>query len=1137
VFPEAFLLYLMSDRFKNTHGLMSRELMRRSHCLLMHQQTMAAALLRLALVSLATGFAASTAAGDVAFVTQAQASSNFVHGPAAERRAQPFRFTSFQVTGVVRNRLAATNVTMTGDVQASMREAVIMLTIPEDAFISSLFIFTGDIVHRATVSAAKAAREEYERAKQQGQTAAMAASTKSKAGKTITLVVSVGAGEEATISIGYEEWLTSRRGQYEYNLALKPGPGGPLEPGLVPKVLVDVEITDIDGLQSVSVQKPAMSCAFQTTSAVDLTCGMRGPNARRDAAQIRFLTSNRASVILRPTLDDQQDAEWGGVKAGGMALDLIISIVPNSIVPGAAGIVMFDNEGFFAHVYRNPALSVMPKTVVLVLDTSGSMLTQPCTGTGATPPPPPGGAGSPGGPAVGNCGRPGQPPCGASAPPTPGGSWCDSRMEQAKKAANSILDKLQAADEFAILGFDEHVNSFFVPNIHDSARQDVHVPPLLNSASKENVEQAKQFVNKLQAGGGTNIYEALAIGLALASPASYDPRALMSTPYLINFPPASSIPKECKNLGYPGSPKGTDKPLDAAGCCRLYSQMDCETGMGGISIPTGECLKSGGGSWSYDCRGLNADGGKHTGLAPPPSLALSRYCPHLYQPPPLAQAVSKSNKGSDTQKLPDRAPDLTWVRILQWVAFVSGLSMIGIATTSSLICCGQRPGQQVERAVELGVINSVSNNNNTWVHTAGANLGNEAEEADEGGAALASLPRTPQTQTPPGQAVEERGSYYTGEGERGVAATSRPGDERPETQPPGAPLAQAPAQEAQQVQQPARAATPHAALAETAAGAGDSVGTSAGNGCTSPPVLQHNGTPSAPDLQHNATAPELEHRGFMSGAVYDAEARAPPATLGYAHVVPQAVPVASIYVPPGSHLERGIQVSQTMHAFPEQVQVSQVGVAPFFYKVALVQLVLGFFAFFLGLSQIYFPGALVSSVVAIAAACITLKWCVCCNTTTETAHVSCSRTMNGVTVVSSVCGFTSALIFFFIWMYVARLNERGEDGGLSWSGPQQSNSLCKELQQQLNSSKPGRARMVLLLTDGYPTHGEYQVALTLPFTRPWHFTSAATLPLPCRYPAATLPHQCARLCQTVNVRAAVREGGRTHSRSLARAAR
>ena len=435
---------------------------------------MSAVLWRLALVSWVTGYAASIKVeGDVAFVTQA---SNFVHGPTAERRAQPsrFSFSRYGVIGAVRNRMAETNVTMTSDVQASMREAVIMLTIPEDAFISSLFIFTGDIVHRATVSAANVAREEYERAKQQGQTAAMAASTKSKAGKTITLVVSVGAGEEATISIGYEEWLTSRRGQYEYNLALKPGPGGPLEPGLVPQVFVDVEITDIDGLQSVNVQKPAMSCAFQTTSAVDVTCGMQGANSRRDAAQIRFLTSKRASVILRPTLDDQQDAEWGGVKDRGMALDLIISIVPNSgaSVPGAAGIVIFDNEGFFAHVYRNPALSVMPKTVVLVLDTSGSMLTQPCQWTGVTPPPPSGGAGSPGGPG-GNCGGPGQPPCGASAPPTPGGSWCDSRMEQAKKAAYSILDKLQAADEFAILCFDEHVNSFFVPNIRDSSRQDV----------------------------------------------------------------------------------------------------------------------------------------------------------------------------------------------------------------------------------------------------------------------------------------------------------------------------------------------------------------------------------------------------------------------------------------------------------------------------------------------------------------------------------------------------------------------------------------------------------------------------------------------------------------------------------------
>jgi hypothetical protein len=40
----------------------------------------------------------------------------------------------------------------------------------------------------------------------------------------------------------------------------------------------------------------------------------------------------------------------------------------------------------------------------------------------------------------------------------------------------------------------------------------------------------------------------------------------------------------------------------------LYSKVDCESGMDGVSLTNGECLKrpQGTGSWSYVCRGLNA---------------------------------------------------------------------------------------------------------------------------------------------------------------------------------------------------------------------------------------------------------------------------------------------------------------------------------------------------------------------------------------------------------------------------------------------------------------------------------------------------------------------------------------------------
>lgn len=44
---------------------------------------------------------------------------------------------------------------------------------------------------------------------------------------------------------------------------------------------------------------------------------------------------------------------------------------------------------------------------------------------------------------------------------------------------------------------------------------------------------------------------------------------------------------------------------------RLYSEKTCTGSLNGIFVPsTGACLKKGGNSWSYDCRGLNEEEAK-----------------------------------------------------------------------------------------------------------------------------------------------------------------------------------------------------------------------------------------------------------------------------------------------------------------------------------------------------------------------------------------------------------------------------------------------------------------------------------------------------------------------------------------------
>jgi hypothetical protein len=60
----------------------------------------------------------------------------------------------------------------------------------------------------------------------------------------------------------------------------------------------------------------------------------------------------------------------------------------------------------------------------------------------------------------------------------------------------------------------------------------------------------------------------------------------------------SGVPSDCGMLGYPSS----DNRI------RLYDQDDCNT-INGNWYGNGECIKKGGGSWSWDCRDVNSAAG------------------------------------------------------------------------------------------------------------------------------------------------------------------------------------------------------------------------------------------------------------------------------------------------------------------------------------------------------------------------------------------------------------------------------------------------------------------------------------------------------------------------------------------------
>jgi len=411
------------------------------------------------------------AARERSFVlTMKQAAQNVLDkaqrtGPeAGTRRAsapEPFTYRKMQVSGYIENRMANTTVSMSAEPASEAREAEVVFEIPDGAFVDSLRIVIGSVLMQATVKEAEVAQVEYQEAKEQGKTAALA---ESRGTTSFALKISIGAGDRTEVAVGYQQYLTSRRGQYEYVLALKPRANRQASPD----VSIDLTVRDADGLESVNIQEPEMRCAFSDTSAVNMQCGMDryagDAQKRLDAASIRFSSLNTAVVSLRPTHanyanknDPGWDSIWGVKGDGSMSIDLLVSITPRAAEGGTAypGTLMLDDEGYFTHVYRNPALKSMPKTVVLVIDTSGSMEAKPC-------------------------------------------AECKTRMEQAQVAAKHILKELKPEDEFALVGFDDGADTIFV-NRRGSSSGDM----VLQSATPELVEEAMRFVGELYPSGAS----------------------------------------------------------------------------------------------------------------------------------------------------------------------------------------------------------------------------------------------------------------------------------------------------------------------------------------------------------------------------------------------------------------------------------------------------------------------------------------------------------------------------------------------------------------------------------------------------------------------------------------------------------
>ncbi|XP_061768107.1 inter-alpha-trypsin inhibitor heavy chain H5 isoform X2 [Nerophis ophidion] len=239
------------------------------------------------------------------------------------------------------------------------------------------------------------------------------------------MAASIPAGNSAVFLLAYEELLRRRRGRYEHVVSLRP-----LQ--LISQLGVDVTIVDHSPVTQLEVLP------------------LRRPNSPRTPAKPEPPVTtaiqqeeNICKVSFRPNIVQQ-----ARISTNGILGDFVVRFdVRRDMNIGDFQVL----NGHFVHYFAPKDFPVVPKNVVLVIDTSASML--------------------------------------------------GSKMRQTKDALFTILRDLRAVDHFNFISFSNKVK--------------VWRPSSLVPATALNIRDAKKFVYTLMPTGGTDIHGAIRTGTDL----------------------------------------------------------------------------------------------------------------------------------------------------------------------------------------------------------------------------------------------------------------------------------------------------------------------------------------------------------------------------------------------------------------------------------------------------------------------------------------------------------------------------------------------------------------------------------------------------------------------------------------------
>merc|ERR1719474_758148 len=338
---------------------------------------------------------------------------------------------SIQVPADIRSRYASTLVTSeVENTEEVAREVFFNVILPETAFISRFAMEIDGVYYVAQVKEKEEAWKQYKEAVEKGSTAGHVG-VEARHSNRFRVSVNTGARSLVRFYLLYEELLARRGGQYQYLVNISPHTK-------LSHFSIGVSITEQRNITHIAVPK--------------LRRQEVGENAEGSLEEATILMSptnpGKVTVSYNPNVRKFQHK----LKAGKHPLQFVLEYeVDRSDMGGEVQLM----EGYFVHFIAPENLPPMPKHVVFVLDTSGSMRHR--------------------------------------------------KMQQTISAMVTILGEMRSKDYLTIISFATNISVWETDN------------SAIVKASPENIENAVKHVELLEAAGETNINDAVLKALTIVT--------------------------------------------------------------------------------------------------------------------------------------------------------------------------------------------------------------------------------------------------------------------------------------------------------------------------------------------------------------------------------------------------------------------------------------------------------------------------------------------------------------------------------------------------------------------------------------------------------------------------------------------